>query len=105
MKIEKPVISTLDNDDVKLTCIRRNGNSTRQIDEAIQCLFNGYKVIVQDHAIIESIPPHRRGDVRTNRISQNLFDRILKRIALEHNHLIKNNTILIDKANLTMELK
>lgn len=33
-----------------LTEIRRNGNTTRQIDFAIQKLFEGFEVLLQDHA-------------------------------------------------------
>ena len=33
----------------KLTSTRKDGNSTRIIDNAIQLLFKGYTVIVLDH--------------------------------------------------------
>lgn len=50
------------------------GNSTRQVDEAIQSLFNGFIVVCEDH--------HQEG--RNRNANKNLFGRIIRRIASEH---------------------
>ena len=74
---------------------RRSGNSTRQIDIAINLLFKGYKVEVKDHWEYGS---HRKAN-------EDLFRRILKRLQFQHNLdlLIKENKIKIDKDKLTVE--
>jgi hypothetical protein len=80
MKSESPfkidnraIISTLDHN-IKLTHIRRDGDSTRQIDVAIQTIFDGNVCKVEDHWEAGS---HREAN-------KNLFNRILKRIRSEH---------------------
>lgn len=72
---------------------RRSGNTTRQINFAIDKLFQGYKVKVIDHS--------------TLRIqSQSLFDSIVHRLEIEHNleELIVSESIIINHKNLTLEL-
>lgn len=56
-----------------LTTIRRDGNTTRQIDFAIQKLFEGYRVRVIDH-------------YGTRQANENLFDKILWRLNTEHEY-------------------
>jgi len=75
---------------------RCSGNSTRQIDIAINLLFKGYKVEVKDH--------WERGTHR--KANQDLFRRILNRLQFEHrlDSLIKEKKIKIDKDKLTVEL-
>jgi len=75
---------------------RKYGNSTRQIDKAIQDLFNGYTVVVEDH--------HDTGKNRQSNIL--LYERILDRLELEHNLyiLIDNKIIRIDRNKLELEL-
>lgn len=76
---------------------RRQGNSTRQIDLAIHYLFNEFKIEVRDH--------YQNGT--HDEANKNLFERILKRLNLEHglNNLIRNDLIIIDQLHLTIELK
>lgn len=72
------------------------GNSTKQIDYAIDCLFNGHIVEVKDH--------YELGNNRkTNSL---LFRRILNRLKYEHglDVLEKNKKIKIDGSNFTLEL-
>ncbi len=59
---------------VKHTTGRRRGNSTRQVDYAIQKLFEGYEVIVYDH--------HESGD--NGNVNRELKRRIIKRLEAEH---------------------
>lgn len=75
---------------------RCSGNSTRQIDIAINLLFKGYKVEIKDHWGYGS---HRKAN-------ENLFQRVLRRLQVEHrlDVLIKEKKIKIDKAKLTIEL-
>lgn len=73
---------------------RRVGNTTRQIDSAIQHLFRGEKILARNH--------HEYGQ---NRQANNLlFDKILKRLSYEHNLTIENKGIKIDRLKLTIEL-
>lgn len=75
---------------------RMEGNSTRQIDDAIQILFDGGVVVARDHW---------EGGTH-QKANQDLFDRILRRLQFEHNLeiRIKNNGIRIDKNKLEIEL-
>ena len=75
---------------------RRTGNSTRQIDIAVNLLFKGYKVEIKDHWEYGS---HREAN-------RNLFQRIIKRLQVEHrlDELIKEKKIKIDKSKFTIEL-
>jgi len=74
---------------------RRSGNSTKQIDLAIDLLYKGYKVEIRDHW---ECGHHREAN-------KNLFYRALKRLDSEHNlrHLIEGGKIKIDKNKLTIE--
>ena len=73
---------------------RRMGNTTRQIDYAIQALFNGKRVGVYSHD---------KGGRYSDRF---LFYAILKRLENEHNlkYLISNGFISIDRSNYVLEL-
>jgi len=83
-------------DGVELNYQRMEGNSTRQIDAAINHLFKGYKVEIKDHW---ENGTHRKAN-------ENLFHRVLKRLQFEHrlDTLIKEKKIKIDKAKFTIEL-
>ena len=72
---------------------RAIGNSTRQVNAAIDWMFTGYIVKVRDHS------GFREGDME-------LFDKILSRLNIEHNlsHMKNNNLIKIDRNKLTIEL-
>lgn len=65
--------STLDKE-VKLTGIRADGNTTRQIDYAVQCLLSGDEVEIIDHA----------NDSYEQ--TETMCKRILNRIHKEHLH-------------------
>lgn len=69
---------------------RAVGNSTRQMDFAIQKLFEGYIVIVQDH--------YRYGD--DNQANGFLFNKIIGRLEREH----KGLKYKINRPYLTIEL-
>jgi len=66
-------ITTLDGD-VLLTNMRRMGNSTRQVDSAIQILFNGDTCVVMDHC----------SGGKDENSNWDLLGRIMKRLSLEH---------------------
>lgn len=94
MRKPKPIASTLD--DIKSYSTRRCGNTTRQIDKAIQLLYSENIVKVRDHW---NNGKHRRAN-------ENLFVRILDRLNLEHNlkKLLQYKQIRIDKQKLELEL-
>lgn len=73
-------ISTLSCPD--LTDERRNGNTTRQINFGIDCLFKGYNVLFRDH--------YKLG--QDNNANDNLYRNTLKRLSLEYDieHLEKS---------------
>ncbi len=73
--LKKETKSTIE--DVRFNSGRRVGNSTKQIDKAIQLLFEGYIVKVEDHWELG----------RNNKMNEMLFDRILKRIRFEHSNI------------------
>jgi|GEM_PF-2838877 len=93
-KIMKEIKNTIDG--VELIYQRRVGNSIRQIDAAINHLFNGFKVEVKDHW-------ENGTNKKANRC---LFDGILGRLQSEHrlDVLIKEKKIKIDKNKFTLEL-
>ena len=66
------VISTLDTPN--LTTVRRDGNSTRQINFTIENLFKGYTVLVKDHFKHDKFV-----------LNDFLLKRIQKRLYKEHN--------------------
>ena len=66
--------SCLDGIKSSLTQTRRDGNTTRCTDNAIQLLFKGYEVIIEDHL----------GDEVIITRNKHLLERILKRLHYEH---------------------
>lgn len=70
---------------------RMTGNSTRQIDLAIQLLFQGKIVKVEDHAAYGR-----------KHINDLLFDRILDRLYHEHQHIF--DKIKYDRKKHEIEL-
>ena len=62
---------------------RRCGNTTRQVDEWIQQLFNGEPVVVSDHA-------HKKG----NYANQHAEQILLRRLEFEHNLKPGRNSML-----------
>ena len=79
---------------------RRMGNTTRQIDYAIQCLFQGHKVKVVDHVELtyDLGEPSRDADMY-------LMSKIRKRLELEHPLLIKAGMVKIDTDDMIIELR
>ena len=76
---------------------RRCGNTTRQIDYAIQKLFEGRRVVARDH---DQYPESWR---MTN---LDLFHRILKRLSFEHglDGMVELKYININRRDLSIEL-
>ena len=78
---------------VDLTPTRRDGNTTRLIDKAVQIIFSGHVCVVRDHA--------RNGnDYFCNK---DLMKKIMKRIQNEHD--IEFNNLIIDFNHLEISLK
>lgn len=80
--MEKPISIT---EGVNITPKRRDGNSTRLVDNAIQLLFTYGWIKVEDHYNIR----------HSNKL---LLDTIIKRIKSEHPSL----RVIIDRNNLTI---
>lgn len=78
---------------------RRSGNTTRQVDYAIQKLFEDNEVLIIDHY---SKPD---GGTRLNyNLNKSLLDRICNRLQNEH-HLTKENFIINKTINDEFILK
>lgn len=71
--------------------LRSTGRTTRLIDEYIQSLFNGEKIITYDHD----------KNFKSNKL---LFDKILRRLEREHN-INTLDFIILSKSTLEMQLK
>lgn len=67
-----------------LTKKRRDGNTTKQVDFAIQKLFEGCEVIVRDHYNIPQADRH-------------LMSRILDRIGAEHGTMVNFVEVELNK--------
>jgi hypothetical protein len=91
--MNKKMVSTLMVEDIRPG--RGSGNSIRQVDYAIDKLYEGYVVKVQDHFV-------NGADKRAN---QYLFDRIIKRLEFEHNlrYLFATDKVRLDKHKLEIE--
>lgn len=73
---------------------RRCGNTTRQVDEWVQQLFNGEDAVVIDHA-------HRDGNVA----NKYAFRMLINRLENEHGLKLGNGSPLIwDEKEKTMKL-
>jgi len=77
-----------------ITSKRRDGNTTRLIDNAIQIIFQGKVCICLDH--------HEYGLNR--KANKNLFEGILLRLSVEHSYLVRQKLIKADKDRLFIEL-
>lgn len=86
----REIKSTLDRN--SLVPGRAVGNTTRQVNDAIDLLYAGYTVKAEDHYALG-------GDRNTNKL---LLDRILKRLLFEHQ--VDLNRVKIDVNKLTVEL-
>lgn len=81
---------------VELNRQRRSGNSTRQINFAVDNLFKGYRVEIRDH-----------WELGKNRMAnEGLFKRVLRRLRTEHalDWPGPDKDLLVDRSNLTIEL-
>lgn len=74
---------------------RRSGNSTRQINAAIDYLFLGYKIKIIDHAI------NSQGKQSLD-VSENLMGRIKKRLKFEHG--LSDKDFVYNENDVTMWL-
>lgn len=74
----------------EITSKRRDGNSTRLVDNAIQILFNGNICVVLDH--------YEMG--RNRQANRCLFDAILRRLESDHRHILNERRVKIDKNRL-----
>lgn len=83
-------VTTLEGTFHKITTKRRDGNTTRLVDNAIQILFSGSICVVLDH--------HEIG--RSYNANRHLFECILKRLRTEHRWLFEQNKIKFDKDKL-----
>ncbi len=81
-----------------LTNKRKDGNTTRQVDYAIQLLFSGKTCLVTDHCSTYGLP-----DSTVHRQSKELCWRILRRLKTEHN-LTVGKDIDFDNHKLTISL-
>ena len=70
--------------------MRATGRTTRLVDEAIQNLFNNGRCVAHDHW------PEKHA-------YQYLFERILKRLEIEHNK--SKNDLIVDINRMTISLK
>jgi len=88
--MSKKVKSTLS----ELTLIpgRKVGNTTREVDNAIDMLYEGYIIEARDHYALG-------GDRKANEM---LLERILKRLLFEHQ--VDLNRVKVDTNKLTVEL-
>jgi hypothetical protein len=75
---------------------KKQGNTTRQIDKAIELLYEGHIVVCEDH--------YKDGQSRQANI--NLFKKVLHRLECEHNleYLMEKKKIKINLNELTIEL-
>ena len=72
---------------------RRTGNTTRQIDAAIQYLFDGWAVRCEDHS---------HGHVSNANTA--LMIRILRRIRAEHGYLVSAGHVFVNRDEHTIVL-
>jgi len=86
-------LSSLAGMEGKISRFRRDGNTTRIVDNAIQILFSGKGCVARDH--------HMLGEHRS--ANEYLFGKILDRLCSEHG--IKKEQIEIDSKLLLIRLK
>ena len=84
---KRETVTTLDGQLVKLTGSRRDGNTTRLVDHAIQILFSGDICVVLDH--------HEWG---MNRMAnEHLMNKVLDRLQHEHGHLFARGAVNVNR--------
>ena len=83
-------ISTMDGFEVNPT--RASGNTTRQVDKAIEIIFSGNVCVVEDHA-----------DYITREASRRLFGLIMNRLKYEH-PVVFENCLKSSTSDLTIRL-
>jgi len=77
-----------------LTIVRADGNTTRQIDFAVQALFKGERVEVKDHW-------ESGQNLAANR---DLLSRIVARVNIENHVPYRGYELVVDKKNLQLKL-
>ena len=77
-----------------LTGVRADGNTTRQIDFAVQALFKGEFVEVKDHW-------ENGQNLNANR---DLFSRIVDRVTIEHHVPYRGYELVVYKKSLQLKL-
>jgi hypothetical protein len=75
--------------------MRRSGQTTRLVDQAVQTLFTRGVVTFEDHHFVGNRIDH----FRANKFG---FDILVRRLKIEHGF---NRNIVIDEKNLTIKLK
>lgn len=91
-----PVVSTFPMRTGEFINKRRAGNSTRQINAAIEYLFQGFLVQIRDHF----------QDGKNRKANEHLFKKVLERLDAEHgvDKLILTERLNIDFNKLEIEL-
>jgi hypothetical protein len=87
-------VTTLEGMINQITYQRRDGNTTRLVDNAIQILFSGDICVVLDH--------HEMG--RNHKANKHLFDQILRRLEVEHRWVLEQKRVMIDKKRLEIRI-
>jgi len=87
-------VTTLENMLDRITYRRRDGNTVRLIDNAIQILFSGDICVVLDH--------HEMG--RNSKANKHLFDQILRRLEVEHRWVLEQKRVKLDKNRLEIRI-
>ncbi len=82
----KPIgkVTTFDGMKDKITNNRRDGNTTRLVDNAIQIIYSGKICVVLDH--------HEMG--RNKDMNKRLFNLIMQRLQNEHRRAVDNGVII-----------
>jgi hypothetical protein len=87
-------ITTIEGMLEKITYNRRDGNTTRLIDNAIQIIFNGDICVVLDH--------HEMG--RNRKANKHLFESIIRRLQIEHSYIFVQKRVKIDHNRFEIRL-
>lgn len=87
-------VTTIEGMSDKITYKRRDGNTTRLVDNAIQILFKGHICVVLDH--------YQRGRHRDS--NERLFKEIMRRLDAEHRWLFEERRLKIDRNKLEIHI-
>lgn len=87
-------VTTLEGMGEVITSKRKDGNTTRLIDNAIQILFKGHICVVLDH--------HEMG--KHEGANKDLFNAILRRLDNEHRLFFNKEIVKFDKKRLEIRI-